>query len=471
MWVAEIIYASQVCSTKALSSVTLVTDCSLCKVDRSTEDIIAAYERIPKAILEINGRYFGPLQGEPQAYISPIDRSIILPLHPHLPPSAAQPNDMTAVSPPTSDMDRPTTPSGSAEKGIILPPMSEIVPLAAQLRSNTTRHLSMRQSRPISASAAEDYPVDNSIVETADALPGSNDTTTQEWTGLLREDDPRVDGDLTRNINHIIRVSMASQDQSRGLPRGTSLAWCTGSMDGRRHFQELQSLMIVIGPHSPPFIPRTRAVGKAMMKLVHILNGEDDSPFAAIMRPPPYTPSTATWWYQGGQHSTTTFGSPAGPRSPLPYTHGSTTQIHQGSHPSNAFVGSQVGPSAPSPYAHSSATQTYRGWQPYDSALSSQHQLVAPSPYARSSTTQMFHGGEQSNATHGSQAQPSAQGYAGLKRPSPYEHSNSTQIHEGGQSSSSTFSSPAGPSAQKDDELSAKKQRRGPRVGTFISRS
>jgi hypothetical protein len=315
---------------------------------------------------------------------------------------------------------------------------------------------SMRQSRPISASTAEGYLVDDSIVESAGALPGSNNTTTQEWTGLLRENDPRVDVDLTRNINHIIRASMASQDQSRGLPRGTSLAWCTGSMDGRRHLQELQSLMIVIGPHSPPFIPRTREVGKAMMKLVHILNGESDSPFTAIMRPPPYTPLTAAWSYQGGQHSTPTFGSPAGPNTPLRYTHGSTTQIHQGRLPSNAFVGSQVGPRAPSPYAHSSATQIYRGWQPSNSALSSQHRLIAASPYARGSTTQMFHGGEQSNAALGSQAQPSAQRYAG---------------HEGGQSSHSTFGSPTGPSAQKDDELSAKKQKRGPRLGTFISRS
>ncbi|KAL2040229.1 hypothetical protein N7G274_007132 [Stereocaulon virgatum] len=447
--------------------------------DRSTEHIIAAYERIPKTILEINGRYFGPLQGEPQAHISPIDGSIIQPLDPDLPLPTAQPNDMTAVSPPTSDMLRPANPSGSVEKGIILPPMSEMVSPAAQSRSNTTRHLSMisnregstRQSRHISASTAQEYPVNDLNVESADALPGSNNTTTQEWTGLLQEDDPRVDVDLTRNINHIIRASMASQDQSRGLPRGTSLAWCTGSMDGRRHFQELQSLMIVIGPHSPPFIPRTREVGKAMMKLVHILNGEGDSPFAAIMRPPPYIPRTATRWYQGGQHSNSTFGSPTGPVTPFLYTHGVTTQIDQGRHPSNAFVGSQVGPSAPSPYAHMPATQTYRGCQPSHSALSSQHRLSAPLPCVHGSTTQMFHSGERSNAALRSQAQPSAQRYAGLKRPFPYEHSNTTQTHEGGQSSNSTFGSPAGASAQRDDELSAKKQRRGPRVGTFISRS
>ena len=390
---AEIVYASQVCSTKFLSFVTLITDRSLWKVDRSTEDIIAAYERIPKAILEINGRYFGPLQGEPQAYISPIDGSIILPLDPDLPPPAAQPNDKTDVSPLTSDLLRPATPSGSVEKGIILPPMSETVPPAAQLRSNTTRHLSMtsnhkdsmRQSRPISASTAEGYLVDDSIVESAGALPGSNNTTTQEWTGLLREDDPRVDVDLTKNINHIIRASMASQDQYRGLQRGTSLARCVSSIDGRRHLQELQSLMIVIGPHSPPFIPRTREVGKAMMKLVHILNGEDGSPFIIITRPPPYIPRQAT--LQSGHCSTSTIGSPAGPSTPLLYTHGFTTQVHQGRHDSNAFVGSQVGPSAPSPYAHSSATQIHRGRQLPASASSSRYRQIAPSPFPRGSKT------------------------------------------------------------------------------------
>jgi hypothetical protein len=390
MWVAEIVYASQVCSTTILTSVTLVADRSLCKVDRSTEDTIAAYERIPKAILEMNGRYFDPLQDEPQAYISSIDRSIILPLDPELPPPATQPTHMTAVSSPTSDMLRPATPSGSVGKSIIMPPMSEMVP-PTEWRSKITRHISMtpnhedsmRQSRPISASTAEKYPVDNSIVELADALPGGNNTTTQEWTGMLREDDPKVDVDLTRNINHIIRASMASQDQSRGLPRGNSLARCTGSMDGRRRFQELQSLMIVIGPHSPPFIPRTREVGKAMIRLVHILNGEGDSPFLVIMRPPPYTPRTENLRYRSGQYSTSTFSSPAGPSTPLLYTHGFTTRIYQGGHPSNTFIGSQVGPSALSSHAHSSATQTYLAWQQANPAHSSRYRLIAPSPYAR----------------------------------------------------------------------------------------
>ena len=119
----------------------------------------------------------------------------------------------------TSDMLRPTTPSQSVEKGIIPPLMSEIGPPAAQMRSNThyktpqhgIKHKdNMRQSRPISASTAGGYPVDNSVVESADALLGSNNTTTQEWTGLLRDHDPRVDVDLTRNANHIIRASMAS---------------------------------------------------------------------------------------------------------------------------------------------------------------------------------------------------------------------------------------------------------------------
>ena len=298
--------------------------------------------------MEITGRYFGPLHGEPHAYTSPYDRTVIPPSNPDMPPSAAQLGSSATRNPGTMELTRddgirdsqrelagkvqesPVDDSvygkveflmrlglelpipsystrdgyGSADESIerrtshddstISPPAS---PQATQVQSGPCPRIPQGQTRPVPQHA----------------MPGSNTTRTYEWIGLLREDDLRVDADLSKNINHMIRDSMTSQDRYRSLPTGTSLTWCSGSIEGCRLLQELQRLLIAIGPHSPATFPQTRGVGKAMMEMHHFLNGEGFKPFAGAMCPPPYAHGATSQMHQRGRSYNSAFGSQAGP--------------------------------------------------------------------------------------------------------------------------------------------------------------
>lgn len=298
--------------------------------------------------MEITGRYFGPSHGEPHTYTSPYDRTVIPPSNPDMPPPAAQLGSNTTRNPSTMELTRddairdsqrelagkvqespvddsvygkveflmklglePPIPSHSTRDGddsadesierrtshddsTISPPAS---PQAMQVQSGPRPRIPQGQTRPVPQHA----------------MPGSNTTRTYEWIGLLREDDPRVDADLSKNVNHMIRDSMTSQDHYRGLPTGNSLTWCFCSIEGCLLLQELQRLLIVIGPHSPATFPQTRGVGKAMMEMHHFLNGEGFTPFAGAMRPPPYPHSAKSQMHQRGRSYNSVFGSQAGP--------------------------------------------------------------------------------------------------------------------------------------------------------------